>query len=281
MRSILVTGGTGFFGQAFVKRALDDGAQRVCVYSRGEYQQSLMRQEFKDDPRLRFFIGDVRDQARLQVAMEDIDLVVHGAALKRIETGHYNPEEMFETNIQGTRNVIRAAKSAAVRKVVGLSSDKAFEPASAYGISKAAGECAMLAANNTRGSRGPMYSCVRYGNVWGSTGSIVPTWRALIERGARVVPVTDPDCTRFFMTREQAVDLVQKTASRMTGGELAIPDLPAYRVGDLALAMGVDMRVTGLPAFEKKHESMGPGNSSDKARRMSVQELREQLEELQ
>ncbi len=277
MRSILVTGGSGFFGRGFVRAALDHGVTRVCVYSRGEYQQHLMRQEFGDDARLRWFIGDVRDVHRLTEAMHGCDLVVHAAALKRIEVGYYNPEEMFETNIQGTRNVIRAARSASVEKVVGISSDKAFEPKSAYGISKAAGECALLAANNTRGASGPIFAAVRYGNVWGSTGSIVPYWRHLIANGAKALPVTDPDCTRFFMRRDEAVQLVIDTATTMQGGELAIPDLPAYRVGDLAAAFGMPVQVTGLGNFEKKHESMDAARCSADARRMSVEELMEEL----
>lgn len=277
MRSVLVTGASGFFGRGFVSAILKTGVSRVCVFSRGEYTQSLMRQEFGNDDRLRFFIGDVRDLDRLEEAMQGVDLVVHAAALKRIEVGFYNPEEMFETNIQGTRNVIRAAKRAKVKKVVGLSSDKAFEPVSAYGISKAAAECAMLAANNTRGASGPIFACVRYGNVWNSTGSIVPTWRRLLDIGYPTVPVTDPDCTRFFMRRDEAVDLVIRTAESMKGGELAIPDLPAFRIGDLAEAMDAKPVYVGLNDFEKKHESMGPGNSSEKARRMSVDELRKEL----
>lgn len=277
MNSILVTGGAGFFGRGFVREALERGAERVCVFSRGEYAQHLMRNEFGDDQRIRWFIGDVRSVERLEEAMQGVDLVVHAAALKRIEVGFYNPDEMFETNLQGTRNVIRAAKRAGVSKVVGLSSDKAFEPASAYGISKAAAECVLLAANNTRGSDGPIFACVRYGNVWNSTGSIVPTWRARIASGGIDLPVTDPDCTRFFMRRDEAVELVLRTAETMQGGELAIPRLPAFRIGDLACALGLPMSITGLSAFEKKHESMGPGNSSDRARRMSVDELKEHL----
>jgi len=277
MKSILVTGGAGFFGRGFVREALDRGAERVCIFSRGEYQQALMRREFDDDSRLRWFIGDVRSQDRLEEAMDGIDVVVHAAALKRIEVGFYNPDEMFATNIDGTRNVIRAAKRAGVRKVIGLSSDKAFEPCSAYGISKAGAECLILAANNTRGASGPIFAAVRYGNVWNSTGSIVPTWRARIAGGGVDLPVTDPECTRFFMRRAEAVELVMETADTMRGGELAIPALPAFRVGDLAAAFGLPMALTGLSEFEKKHESMGPGNSSDRARRMSVAELREAL----
>lgn len=273
MSSILVTGGTGFFGQAFVRRCLDEGVERVCVFSRGEYAQYLMRQSLDDDQRLRWFIGDVRDTKRLAEAMRGVDYVIHAAALKRIEVGHYNPDEMFKTNIDGTRNVIYAATHCDVGKVVFLSSDKAFQPCSPYGISKAAAECAILAANRTRGASGPLFAAVRYGNVWKSTGSVAVLWSRLQEQGLSA-RVTDPDCTRFFMTREQAVDLVARTVNTMQGGELAIPDLPAYRVGDLADAMGLRYEVTGLPAFEKQHESMDATRCSKDARRMSIDELR-------
>jgi UDP-N-acetylglucosamine 4,6-dehydratase len=276
-KSILVTGGSGFFARGFVRKALELGAERVCVYSRGEYAQHLMREEFGGDKRLRFFIGCVRDAQRLTEAMHGVQLVIHAAALKRIEVGHYNPEEVIKTNVDGTRNVVTAARAAGVAKVVGISSDKAAEAASIYGITKAAGECILLAANQTRGANGPIYSTCRYGNVWNSTGSIVPSWRSMVDRGATSLPVTDPECTRFFMRRSEAVDLVVNTARTMRGGELAIPELPAYRVGDLAEAFGLPMRITGLGKFEKLHEAMAPGNTSDKARRMSVDELRKEL----
>lgn len=279
MKSVLVTGGAGFFGRGFVKRALELGYERVCVYSRGEYQQAVMRQEFGADSRLRFFIGDVRDRDRLIRAMQDVELVVHAAALKRVEVGVENPTEMKKTNVDGTQNVIEAAVDAGVAKVVYLSTDKAYQPCSPYGVSKAMAESHVLAANNERGSRGPRFAACRYGNVWCSTGSVVPTWRHLIATGAHRVPVTDPNCTRFFMTRAEAVDLVANLAQSMTGGELAIPNLPAYRLGDLAAAMGVGMDVRGLPDTEKRHESMGPDHCSEGARRMDVAELREALRE--
>lgn len=277
MRSILVTGGSGFFGRGFVRKALDLGAERVCIYSRGEYAQHLMRQEFGNDARLRWLIGDVRDRDRLRKAMQGVDLVVHAAALKRIEVGVENPTEMKKTNIDGTQNVIEAATDAGVSKVIYLSTDKAYQPCSAYGLSKAMAEAHILAANNERGSSGPRFSACRYGNVWCSTGSVVPVWRRMIEGGATSVPVTDPECTRFFMTRDEATKLVIDLTHNMRGGELAIPDLPAYRIADLAAAMGVGMDVRGLPTTEKKHESMGPSHCSADARRMTVGELKEAL----
>lgn len=276
MRNVLITGGAGFFGRGFARKVLALGAERVCIFSRGEYAQHLMRQEFGNDSRLRFFVGDVRDVDRLAWAMQGCDLVVHAAALKRVEVGQYNPTEMRKTNVGGAENVVQAARRAMVPKVIGLSTDKAFEPANTYGKTKALAEDIFLSANNERGASGPIFAVTRYGNVAGSTGSVIPTWRAMTERGERVT-MTSPEATRFWMTLEQAVDLVIGTAFYMTGGELVIPDLPAYRLGDLAVAMGLDPTITHLGEGEKLHEGMGPGNTSDLARRMPVSELQEAL----
>lgn len=277
MRSVLITGGTGSFGRAFVPRALALGTERVCVFSRGEHAQAAMRDEYGKDERLRWFIGDVRDRDRLRRAMEGIETVVHAAALKRIEVGHYNPIEMVKTNVLGAVNVIEAAQDAGVEKVVGLSSDKAYQPVSPYGTSKALAESLLLAANNTRGKSGPIFAVCRYGNVAGSAGSVIPKWRETLKSIA-TVPVTDPDCTRFWMTMGEAVDLVTHTIETMRGGEMVIPKLPAYRLGDLADAMGATMDIRGLNGFEKKHEGMRDGLTSDMARRMTVDELRTGLE---
>ena len=277
MRSVLVTGGTGSFGRAFVPRVLGLGAERVCVFSRSEHTQAAMRDEYNEDERLRWFIGDVRDRDRLRRAMEGIETIVHAAALKRIEVGHYNPIEMVKTNVLGAINVIEAAQDAGVEKVVGLSSDKAYQPVSPYGTSKALAESLLLAANNTRGKSGPIFAVCRYGNVAGSAGSVIPKWREILKSVA-TVPVTDPDCTRFWMTMAEAVDLVTHTIEAMRGGEMVIPKLPAYRLGDLACAMGATMDIRGLNGFEKKHEGMRDGLTSDMARRMTVSELRTGLE---
>jgi UDP-N-acetylglucosamine 4,6-dehydratase len=282
MKSILITGGTGAFGTAFVRYLLIRGAEpwRIAVLSRGEHRQAEMAREMAAlDPkgmRLRFFIGDVRDRDRLYRAMEDIEVVIHAAALKRIEVGAYNPMEVMKTNILGAANVIEAAKDAGVRKVVVLSTDKAYQPISPYGTSKAFAESLFTAANNARGNTGPKFAVCRYGNIWSSTGSVVPLWRSIL-RSSDTVPITDPECTRFYMTMNEAVQLVLQTAETMQGGEIAIPHLPAYRLGDLAEAMDAKMNIIGLPSYEKLHESMGPGNSSNKTRRMSVAELKEVL----
>lgn len=279
MKSILVTGGTGSFGKAFTRRLLADNlSERICIYSRGEHAQAEMRQQLGDDPRLRWFIGDVRDQPRLKRAMNGVDVVVHAAALKRIEVGISNPIEMVKTNIDGTINVIEAAQDAGVKKAVLLSSDKACEPCSPYGASKALAEALFLAANNTSGANGTRFAAVRYGNVWCSAGSVVPKWRSMIREGANAVPMSDPECTRFFMRLEESVDLVLRTIDTMKGGELNVPELPAYRLGDLAEAMGATPIVCGLPAWEKRHESMLPGQPSNLAPRMTVGDLRRELE---
>jgi UDP-N-acetylglucosamine 4,6-dehydratase len=246
------------------------------VYSRDEAKQAAMRDKYPFEE-LRFMIGDVRDYQRLSRAMNGIDVVIHASALKRIEVAHYNPDELVKTNIIGTMNVIEAAMANGVEKVVFLSTDKAYQPVSAYGQSKALAESLILNANNISGINGTKFSSVRYGNVSNSTGSVIPKWREILASGRTQVPVTDPDCTRFFMWGREAVDLVCETVMSMTGGELVIPDLPAYRLGDLAEAMGAEMHITGLPAHEKRAESMDETRCSDTARRMTVEELRAAL----
>jgi len=273
--NILITGGTGAFGTAFAKHLLENNlSDRIVIFSRGEYRQFLMRQELKDDKRLRFMIGDVRDRWRLTRAMQGSEVVVHAAALKRIEVGFYNPVEMVRTNVDGAINVVEAAQDAKVKKVIALSSDKAFQPISPYGQSKALAESIFLAADSHSAGRGPRFAVCRYGNVWNSTGSVGPAWKNILAAGTNYVPVTDPDCTRFFMRMDEAVALVLRTIQTMKGGEIEIPTLPAYRLRDLAKAMGAEMRIIGLPAWEKPHESMCDGNSSDSARRMTIDELR-------
>lgn len=280
MKSILITGGTGAFGQAFTRYLLKHvEPSRIVIYSRNEFNQHLMATALaKHEKRLRFMIGDVRDRDRLRRALNDVEVVVHAAALKRIEVGHYNPIEMVKTNIVGATNLIEAAQDSGVRKVILLSSDKAFQPVSPYGLSKAMAECLFINANHTRGWNGPIFSVCRYGNVWNSTGSVVPLWK-MRKVLKEAVPVTDPECTRFYMKMDEAIDLVMKAYRTMTGGEVFVPTLPAYRLGDLAEAMEVKMDIKGLPAWEKRHESMADGNSSDIARRMSVHELKGAINE--
>jgi len=278
--SVLITGGTGFFGRGFARRLLNAGVPRVCIYSRDEFKQHQMRQEFAGEDRIRFFIGDVRDVDRLRRAMDGCDVVVHAAALKRVEVGEYDSGEMVKTNVLGAMNVIEAAQDCCVDKVVALSTDKAFEPVDAYGASKLLAEKLFLAANNARGAHGPRFAVTRYGNVAGSTGSVIPIWREQLSQ-QRMVTIREGEATRFWMTLDEACQLVGATIATMRGGELVTPDLPAYRLYDLANAMGVAAGPftirNELGAGEKLHEGMGPGKSSDKARRMSVDELREAL----
>ena len=268
---MLITGGTGAFGRAFVRRMIDNGHRRICVYSRDEYKQAQMREELGAD-QVRYFIGDVRDKERLRRAMRGCSTVVHAAALKRIEVGYYNPCEMVKTNVLGTMNVIEAAQDAGVKKVIYLSSDKAYQPISAYGQSKALGESLILAANNQVGQGGPWFGVTRYGNVAGSTGSVIPRWRAA---KGKLVQITDPGCTRFWMFMDEAVDLVLQSISQSI--QLNIPNLPAFRLGDLAEAMELEYEIIGLPAHEKLHEGMADGNTSDVARRMTIDEIRKAL----
>lgn len=278
---MLVTGGTGAFGRAFVRRMLDEGHRRICVYSRDEYKQAQMREEFGTDC-VRYFIGDVRDKERLRRAMRGCSTVIHAAALKRIEVGAYNPCEMVKTNILGTMNVIEASQDVrSVRRVVYLSTDKAWQPKSPYGQSKALAESLVLAANDQVGPNGPRYICTRYGNVAGSTGSVIPTWRRAIEEGREIV-MSDPEVTRFWMTMDEAVDLV-KQAIVEKEKDLLIPELPAYRLGDLLHAMIGEIeppplvKVTNLGGYEKLHEGMAEDNTSDRARRMNIDEIRNGL----
>jgi UDP-N-acetylglucosamine 4,6-dehydratase len=278
-KSILITGGTGSFGQAFTEELLKWGDyERICIYSRGEHAQAAMRARFDNDVRLRFFIGDVRDRERLARSMEECSDVVHSAALKRIEVGYYNPLEMKRTNIDGAENVIWAAQETGVEKVVALSTDKAYAPLpkNTYGTSKGSAESLFLCSNNTGNTR---FTVTRYGNVWNSAGSVYPVWRALRASGCNTIPVTDPDCTRFFMLMREAVAFVLDALVEMKP-DVMIPTLPAYRLGDVAAALGITermMNITGLPEYEKKHESMCEGRSSDKARRMSIEEIRSHL----
>lgn len=272
MKSVLVTGATGSFGNAFIRRLLLDPAiERVAALSRGEHAQAEMAEAINDE-RVRYFIGDVRDGMRLRRAFSGVEVVVHAAALKRIEVGATNPMEMVKTNVLGAMNVVEAAIDAGVKKVVALSSDKAWQPISPYGQSKAIAES--IFRNAYGGST--IFGVCRYGNIWCSRGSVVPKWREIL-RTSDTVPVTDPDATRFFMRMSEAVDLVMDTIRTMEGGELHIPRLPAYRLGDLADAMGAKMKVIGLPSWEKLNEGMSDGNTSDRARRMTMAELREAL----
>ena len=256
--SILVTGGTGSFGKAFITRLLDDlDPARVVIYSRDELKQWEVRQKFGDDPRLRWFIGDVRDLDRLRRAMHGIDYVVHAAALKQVDTGEYNPYEFVKTNVMGSQNVVEAAIDAGVKKVVALSTDKASSPINLYGATKLTADKLFILGNHYAAAYPTRFAVVRYGNVTGSRGSIVPKFKALHVAGESL-PITDLRCTRFLITLPDAVQMVLDTFEMMQGGELVVPHIPSHKVTDLAqaIAPGAKMHDIGLRPGEKLHEEM-------------------------
>jgi UDP-N-acetylglucosamine 4,6-dehydratase/5-epimerase len=257
-RSVLVTGGTGSFGRAFVRRVLDAyNPARVVVFSRDELKQYEMEQELRH-PALRFFIGDVRDRERLERAMSGVDLVVHAAALKQVPAAEYNPMECIKTNVHGAQNVIDAALANRVERVIALSTDKAASPINLYGASKLASDKLFVAANNITGKQPTRFSVVRYGNVVGSRGSVVPFFRKLLADGARELPITDERMTRFWITLAQGVQFVLKSFERMYGGEIFVPKIPSANILDLAEAIspGTARRVVGIRPGEKLHELM-------------------------
>lgn len=256
--SVLVTGGTGSFGKAFVRRLLDEvNPQRVVIYSRDELKQWEVRQLLDDDPRLRFFIGDVRDRDRLNRAMHGVDYVVHAAALKQVDTGEYNPFEFVKTNVLGSQNVVESSIDNGVKKVVALSTDKASSPINLYGATKLTADKIFILGNHYAAAYPSRFAVVRYGNVTGSRGSIIPKFKALHEAGESL-PITDLRCTRFLITLPQAVDMVLDAFELMQGGELVVPHIASHKVTDLAQAVapGAAMHDIGLRPGEKLHEEM-------------------------
>ena len=263
-KSILITGGTGSFGKQYVKTLLERWKpRRLVVYSRDELKQYEMQQVF-DAPCMRYFIGDVRDQARLTQAMRGIDFVIHAAALKQVPAAEYNPMECIKTNVYGAENVIHAALANEVERIIALSTDKAANPINLYGATKLASDKLFVAANNMAGGHRTTFSVVRYGNVVGSRGSVVPFFKQLIEKGAGELPITDPRMTRFWITLQQGVDFVLRNFERMSGGEIFVPKIPSVRIVDLARAMapGLPHKVVGIRPGEKLHEVMCPADDS-------------------
>ncbi|MGB3492767.1 MAG: UDP-N-acetylglucosamine 4,6-dehydratase (inverting) [Elainellaceae cyanobacterium] len=260
--SILITGGTGSFGRKCVKTLLERyEPRRVVIYSRDELKQYEMAQVF-NAPAMRYFIGDVRDRQRLDLAMRGIDYVIHAAALKQIPAAEYNPMECIKTNIHGANNVIDAALERGVKKVIALSTDKAANPINLYGATKLASDKLFIAANNLTGVAETQFSVVRYGNVVGSRGSVVPFFQKLVREQASEIPITDPRMTRFWITLQQGVDFVLKNFARMQGGEIFVPKLPSMKVSDLAeaIAPGIPTKVIGIRPGEKLHEIMCPSD---------------------
>ena len=264
-RSVLITGGTGSFGRAFVEHALTSRARKVIVFSRDEQKHYALERQF-DDRRMRFFVGDIRDRDRLQVALRDVDVVIHAAAMKHVPICEYNPLEAVQTNVQGARFLIEAAMSCGVERVVALSTDKAVSPANLYGATKLCMEKLLIAANAYAGDRTTRFSVVRYGNVMGSAGSVIPLFRSQRSRGQ--LTITDSRMTRFWITMPDAIALVLRGLALMTGGEIFIPKLPTPDIETLAeaVAPGVPRATVGIRPGEKLHETL---ISAEEARRTS------------
>ncbi|HEY8190802.1 MAG TPA: UDP-N-acetylglucosamine 4,6-dehydratase (inverting), partial [Alphaproteobacteria bacterium] len=262
-KNILVTGGTGSFGRQFITTVLNQyKPNKVIVYSRDELKQYEMAQAFPEAkyPEIRFLIGDVRDRDRLTLAMREVDIVVHSAALKQVPIAEYNPMECLHTNVFGAENVVRAALDNGVKKVIALSTDKAANPINLYGASKLASDKIFVAANNMSGSIGTRFSVVRYGNVAGSRGSVIPFFQRLAKEGAKTIPITDPRMTRFWITLQQGVNFVLSSIEMMYGGEIFVPRIPSMKVSDVAevLAPGIKHEIVGIRPGEKLHEVMVP-----------------------
>ncbi|HQS66657.1 MAG TPA: UDP-N-acetylglucosamine 4,6-dehydratase (inverting) [Sulfuricurvum sp.] len=263
-KNILITGGTGSFGKQFVTTILKHyKPNKIIIYSRDELKQYEMAQRF-NDPCMRYFIGDVRDLSRLKSAMNSVDYVVHAAALKHVPIAEYNPMECIKTNINGAQNVIEASLHCEVSHVIALSTDKAASPINLYGATKLASDKLFVAANNIRGGKDIRFSVVRYGNVLGSRGSVVPFFQKLIAEGATQLPITDERMTRFWITLQEGVDFVLKNFLRMHGGEIFIPKIPSMKVVDVATAIAPDMphKNVGIRPGEKMHEVMCPRDDS-------------------
>jgi len=263
-QTILITGGTGSFGKMYVKTLLAHyKPKKIIIFSRDELKQFEMQQQF-NAPCMRYFIGDVRDKERMTQAMNGVDYVIHAAALKQVPAAEYNPTECIKTNINGAENVIHAALLNNVKKVIALSTDKAANPINLYGATKLASDKLFVAANNMSGGHDTLFSVVRYGNVAGSRGSVVPFFDKLIKEGATEIPVTHQDMTRFWITLQDGVDFVLKNFARMLGGEIFVPKIPSMRITDLAAAMAPDLpiKIIGIRPGEKMHEIMCPSDDS-------------------
>lgn len=259
-KDILITGGTGSFGHKCTKLILKHfKPRRLIILSRDELKQYDMQQKF-NAPCMRYFLGDVRDKDRLMRAFDGVDYVIHAAALKQVPAAEYNPMECIKTNIDGAANVIRACIDNNVKKVIALSTDKAANPANLYGATKLASDKLFIAANNMVGKKDTRFAVVRYGNVAGSRGSVVPFFRKLVKSGATTIPITDPRMTRFWITLDAGVEFVFKNFQRMHGGETFVPKIPSMRINDLAeaLAPGVPTKIIGIRPGEKIHELMCP-----------------------
>ena len=263
-KNILITGGTGSFGKKYTKILLEKyQPNKIIIFSRDELKQYEMSQDYNDKC-MRYFIGDVRDADRLKKAMRDVDFVIHAAALKHVPIAEYNPMECIKTNIYGAQNVIDAALENGVSKIIALSTDKAANPVNLYGATKLASDKLFVAANNLVGTQDTQFSVVRYGNVIGSRGSVVPYFQKLINEGSNFLPITDEKMTRFLITLEDGVNFVLKNFERMQGGEIFVPKIPSMRMVDLADAMApnLERKIIGIRPGEKLHEIMCPADDS-------------------
>lgn len=266
-KSVLITGGTGSFGKHFLKTVIAQyKPRRLIIFSRDELKQFEMQQEFSQEkyPFLRYFIGDVRDRDRLDLALRDVDYVVHAAAMKQVTTAEYNPFECIRTNVFGAENIVTAAIRCGVKRVVALSTDKAANPVNLYGASKLASDKIFVAANNLAGADGTRFSVVRYGNVFGSCGSVVPFFKKLIEDGADSLPITDARMTRFWITLTQGVNFVLSSMEMMRGGEIYVPKIPSTTIPDVATMVSPSHKqhIVGIRPGEKLHETMIPADDA-------------------
>ena len=259
-KSVLITGGTGSFGKKFVETILSryPNVKKIIIYSRDELKQFLLKQQYPESkyPQMRYFIGDVRDGDRLKRACEGVDVIIHAAAIKQVDTAEYNPDECIKTNVGGAQNVINAALAMGVKDVVALSTDKACAPINLYGATKLTSDKLFTAANNIKGSRDIRFSVVRYGNVMGSRGSVIPFFMDRRECG--VLPITHPDMTRFNISLQAGVDMVMYAIGHHLGGEIFVPKIPSYRILDIAAAIAPSCRteIVGIRPGEKLHEEM-------------------------
>jgi len=266
-KTILITGGSGSFGQAFISKVLKKyKPKKLIIYSRDELKQFEISQRFKKKQKFfRFFIGDVRDKERLEYATKDVDIIVHAAALKQIDTAEYNPWEYIKTNIIGAQNVIDCCIKNNVKKVISLSTDKAADPISLYGATKFTSDKLFVAANNIKGARSTIFSSVRYGNVANSRGSVIPFFKKILENDEKFFPITDKKMTRFHITLDQSTDFVIKCIDIMKGGEIFVPKIPSIKIVELATAINskLPQKIIGIRPGEKIHEVMCPANSSN------------------
>lgn len=275
-KTVLITGGTGSFGTAFSKYLLSKEVKKVICFSRDWLKQKNLRDELGDPSNFRWFIGDIRDRDRLTRALKGVDIVVHAAAIKDLPTCEYNPSETVATNIMGTQNVADACIEHEVGKCLLISTDKAVNPCTSYGVSKLMSENIWLNSNKYAADDNIKFSVCRYGNVWGSSGSILPVWKKMIEQGATELPVTHEGCTRFHFMMSEVVKFVTDSVDKMQGGETFIPKLPSIRIIDIAKAFRLPYKVIGLRENEKIHEEMEPGyDSGSNDRFLTVDEIRQ------